>query len=96
LFFIISSASEQEAFHQKSDCFACVIASHGNEQPRPTKDKSLSKAYFRDHCLYGADDVTITTKSAIGRLSNAIGLENKPKLFFIQVIKSYTKLVFCL
>lgn len=68
----------------KSDCFACVIASHGNEKPRPLT-KPRDKVYLRDHCLYGRDEDTVTTKSVIEKISEVDELKNKPKLFFIQV-----------
>ena len=76
-----------EEFHKDSDCFAFVIGSHGNEKPRtlPKNEKPPTTVYYRDHCIYGTDDDTVTTKSIIVRISDVGALEGKPKLFFIQV-----------
>lgn len=88
MIWVLEVASEQNKFHKKSDCFVCVIASHGNEKPRPLKNKEKSTVYFRDHIVYGSDGETITTKSVIERFCQVEELENKPKLFFIQACRT--------
>ncbi|XP_052060252.1 caspase-7-like isoform X2 [Mytilus californianus] len=77
----------QEEFHLKSDCFVCVIASHGNERPRPVDDKQPSGLYFRDHCVYGIDNEPVATKHIVKKFSEVSSLENKPKLFCIQACR---------
>lgn len=77
-------ACEQTQFHRDSDCFACIIGSHGNEKPRSV-DSLPTCVYYRDHCIYGVDDDTVTTKSIIEKVIGVEGLQDKPKMFFIQV-----------
>ncbi|CAC5390960.1 CASP8 [Mytilus coruscus] len=84
---VLDIAAGQEEFHLKSDCFVCVIASHGNERPRPADDKQPPDLYFRDHCVYGIDNEPVATKQIVKKFSEVSSLENKPKLFFIQACR---------
>ncbi|VDH96970.1 Hypothetical predicted protein [Mytilus galloprovincialis] len=61
---VIHRACKQPGFHPMSDCFACVLASHGAEKARCSNGKPTS-VDLRDHCLYGVDHNTITTKAII-------------------------------
>ncbi|XP_063442976.1 caspase-3-like [Mytilus trossulus] len=84
---VFDIAAGQEEFHMKSDCFACVVASHGNERYRPVDDKKPPGLYFRDHCVYGIDNEPVATKQIVKKFSEVTSLENKPKLFFIQACR---------
>lgn len=79
---MLSSACKQTEFHQQSDCFACVLASHGTEKPRTMK---TSGVYYRDHCICGVDEDTVTTKSIIETITGTEALQDKPKMLFVQV-----------
>ncbi|XP_063439728.1 cell death protein 3-like [Mytilus trossulus] len=87
---VVEIACEQTQFHQNSDCFACIIGSHGNEKPRPV-DSLPTEVYYRDHCIYGVDNDTVTTKSIIEKVAGVKGLQDKPKMFFIQACRSKMK-----
>ncbi|VDI42956.1 Hypothetical predicted protein [Mytilus galloprovincialis] len=84
---VVDIACEQTQFHRDSDCFACIIGSHGNEKPRSV-DSLPTCVYYRDHCIYGVDDDTVTTKSIIEKVVGVEGLQDKPKMFFIQACRS--------
>ncbi|CAG2195023.1 unnamed protein product [Mytilus edulis] len=84
---VVDIACEQTQFHRDSDCFACIIGSHGNEKPRPV-DSLPTCVYYRDHCIYGVDNDTVTTRSIIEKVVGVEGLQDKPKMFFIQACRS--------
>ncbi|XP_076109147.1 caspase-6-like [Mytilus galloprovincialis] len=81
---VLEIACNQTEFHQQSDCFACVLASHGNEKPRTMKTPGLR---YRDHCISGVDEDTMTTKSIIETITETEALQDKPKMLFIQACR---------
>ncbi|XP_052060246.1 uncharacterized protein LOC127700688 [Mytilus californianus] len=85
---VVDIACEQTQFHRNSDCFAFIIGSHGNENPRPVNSLPPTRVYYRDHCLYGVDEDTVTTKSIIEKVAGVVELQDKPKMFFIQACRS--------
>lgn len=86
--------------HKNSDCFVCVIASHGQEEQTGT---SLHDSYLtrEQHIMGGVKYDTNHTQTKTTNLEkdlvktselidifsndNCEGLRGKPKLFFIQV-----------
>ncbi|XP_063439730.1 uncharacterized protein LOC134721011 isoform X2 [Mytilus trossulus] len=82
---VMEIACKQTEFHQQSDCFACVLASHGIEKPRTMKTPGL---YYRDHCICGVDEDTVTTKSIIETITGTEALQDKPKMLFIQACRT--------
>ncbi|CAG2195022.1 unnamed protein product [Mytilus edulis] len=52
---VLKIACKQTEFHQQSDYFACVLASHGTEKSRTMKTPGV---YYRDHCICGVDEDT--------------------------------------
>ncbi|XP_052060245.1 uncharacterized protein LOC127700687 [Mytilus californianus] len=83
---VVRIACELTEFHQQSDCFACVLASHGNEKPRTVKTPP-SGMYYRDHCIYGVDEDTVTTQNIIETITDTEALQDKPKMLFIQACR---------
>ncbi|VDI42958.1 Hypothetical predicted protein [Mytilus galloprovincialis] len=81
---VLKIACKQTEFHQQSDCFACVLASHGTEKPRTMK---TSGVYYRDHCICGVDEDTVTTKSIIETITGTEALQDKPKMLFVQACR---------
>ncbi|VDI76791.1 Hypothetical predicted protein [Mytilus galloprovincialis] len=82
---VLEIACNQTEFHQQSDYFACVLASHGNEKPRTMKTPGL---YYRDHCICGVDEDTVTTKSIIETITETEAVQDKPKMLFIQACRT--------
>ena len=67
--------------HKESDCFACVVATHGEEMPL---DKE-NDVRIRKHVIIGTDGMSVQTKELVEMFDNCEELRGKPKLFFIQV-----------
>ncbi|VDH96967.1 Hypothetical predicted protein [Mytilus galloprovincialis] len=67
---VIQTACKQPGFYRMSDCFACVLASHGGELEVYSNDKSQS-VLLREHCIYGVDNVPVSTKGIIDDLNDA-------------------------
>ena len=83
VFFVVTS-EEMNFFLEKSDAFACVLASHGNEIQEKNPTKTNIKVYH--HVIYGTDH-EIKTHLLMDLLkgNRCRQLRGKPKLFFIQV-----------
>ncbi|XP_033735087.1 uncharacterized protein LOC117323762 [Pecten maximus] len=83
---VLENAAKQTDYHHQSDCFACVIGSHGEE-----KFLKYSSPHKREHVIYGTDKHVSTNKlTGLFSDSQCPGLRNKPKLFFIQACRNYS------
>ena len=83
-FFFVVTSKEMDFFFEKSDAFACVLASHGNEVQEENPTNPNVKVYH--HVIYGTDRA-IRTHLLMDLLkgNRCRQLRGKPKLFFIQV-----------
>ncbi|CAG2207843.1 unnamed protein product [Mytilus edulis] len=76
----------QSKIHEKSDCFVCVIASHGEEMQIETKNNVIIK----EHVIVGTDGQCVKTRDIVEMFNedNCEGLKDKPKFFFIQACRT--------
>ncbi|XP_060080345.1 uncharacterized protein LOC132559736 [Ylistrum balloti] len=83
---VLEHAAKLLNYHLQSDCFACVIGSHGAEIPAHSDDKSAH--LNRKHVIFGTDK-HVDTNSLTDLFSDdkCPGLRHKPKLFFIQACR---------
>lgn len=74
-------------FHEESDCFVCVVASHGNEEQTNTDVHSTELS--REHVIVGVDGNAIKTSKLVEMFDNdhCEALQGKPKFFFIQACR---------
>ena len=80
--------------HIKSDCFVCVVASHGEEAQTNTDVHSTE--HNREHVIIGADGKELRTSDLVELFDDdhCEGLKDKPKFFFIQVFSFYLKYIY--
>ena len=80
--------------HIKSDCFMCVVASHG-EEVQINKDVH-STEHSSEHVIIGADGEKLRTSKLVELFDDdhCEGLTDKPKFFFIQVFSFYLKYIY--
>lgn len=73
--------------HNKSDCFVCVVASHGEEAQ--TDSGVHSTEHFREHVIIGFDGKPLRTSALVELFDedHCEGLKDKPKFFFIQACR---------
>lgn len=87
-----NEAASAREMHENADCFACVIASHGEEMEL-RKDGNVK---VLEHVIIGTDGQAIRTRDIVELFDsdNCEELENKPKFFFIQACRTgkHTKL----
>ncbi|KAL3875625.1 hypothetical protein ACJMK2_033557 [Sinanodonta woodiana] len=69
--------------HAESDCFVCVISTHGEDKEHYDYEETTVQ-----HVLYGTDSKFIYTSAITRMFANCPGLVDKPKLFFIQADRS--------
>ncbi|XP_063447430.1 uncharacterized protein LOC134726961 isoform X2 [Mytilus trossulus] len=83
----IATDIAKEGVHEKSDCFVCVVSSHGNEEQ--TKSDTHQASLEREQEILGVDGKGIKTSDLIDIFSdnNCKGLCGKPKFFFIQACR---------
>ena len=62
--------------HSQSDCFLCVVMSHGN-------DKDM---------FYSSDNKEISFKQLMAPIKSCESLKKKPKMFFFQACRGENKL----
>ncbi|XP_045216378.2 uncharacterized protein LOC123566401 [Mercenaria mercenaria] len=86
----IYKASQNEDFNQKSDSFALVISSHGEEVEEKKVRYPPKGATIWRHCVLGSDNSPLFIDDMISYFQDdkAKGLTGKPKLFFIQACRS--------
>ncbi|XP_021341944.1 caspase-1-A-like isoform X2 [Mizuhopecten yessoensis] len=83
---VLQDAAKLKEFHHQSDCFACVIGSHGAEISSGLNNHSALNT--KKHVIYGTDDHVDTNRlTDLFSDSNCPGLRHKPKLFFIQACR---------
>ncbi|XP_076073041.1 uncharacterized protein LOC143044766 [Mytilus galloprovincialis] len=84
---IADEVAGMEKEHSQSDCFVCVVASHGVEAQKDTRVHSLS--HDREHMIVGVDGKEISTSDFVEKFDgeNCEGLQGKPKFFFIQACR---------
>ncbi|CAC5418453.1 unnamed protein product [Mytilus coruscus] len=72
--------------HEKSDCFACVIASHGEEMELETENN----IHIKEHVIVGTDGRVVKTRDIVEMFNadNCEELKDKPKFFFIQACRT--------
>jgi len=72
--------------HNKSDCFVCVVASHGEEAQLIDTDVHGTE-HSREHVIIGVDWKELRTSALVELFDedHCEGLKDKPKFFFIQV-----------
>ncbi|XP_052068645.1 caspase-6-like isoform X1 [Mytilus californianus] len=83
----IAADIAKEGVHEKSDCFVCVVSSHGNEEQ--TKSDTHQSSLEREQEIMGVDGKGIKTSDLVEIFSddNCKGLRGKPKFFFIQACR---------
>ena len=76
----------QDEKNKDADCFACVISTHGNEEPEKVRHGATGKTVYQ-HCVYGSDGVPVYINDILDVVDEETSphLAGKPKLFFIQV-----------
>ncbi|KAL3875904.1 hypothetical protein ACJMK2_033809 [Sinanodonta woodiana] len=79
----LDKAASKTKFHEESDCFVCVISTHGEEIKHEHGQEITTQ-----NALYGTDGGFIYTSSITRQFSNCPELTGKPKLFFIQACRS--------
>ncbi|CAG2194584.1 CASP7 [Mytilus edulis] len=84
---IADEVAGMEKEHRESDCFVCVVASHGVEAQKDTRVHSLS--HDREHMIVGVDGKEMSTSDFVEKFDgeNCEGLQGKPKFFFIQACR---------
>ncbi|XP_052092691.1 caspase-7-like isoform X2 [Mytilus californianus] len=77
---------EMSKIHEKSDCFACVIASHGEEMELETENN----IHINEHVIVGTDGQVVKTRDIVEMFNadNCVELKDKPKFFFIQACRT--------
>ena len=80
--------------HIQSDCFVCVVASHGEEVQTNTDVHSTE--HSSEHVIIGADGEKLRTSKLVELFDDdhCEGLTDKPKFFFIQVFSFYLKYIY--
>lgn len=83
----------RDAVSAESDCFACVISSHGMEGQVRTSTPGVREPFIRtEHSINTRDGVVSTNKLLeLFNDRNCRPLKGKPKMFFIQVKTNRTK-----
>ena len=64
--------------HSNSDCFLCVVMSHGNE----------------NHAIYASDGQEISFEEIMAPIKSCASLFNKPKMFFFQACRGHCQMIF--
>ncbi|XP_061197022.1 caspase-6-like [Saccostrea echinata] len=78
----------QQSITKESDCFACVISSHGMEGQISTKGKGPEPFVRTEHFVYTRDGVVRTTELLeLFNDRNCRALRGKPRMFFIQACR---------
>ncbi|XP_069118708.1 uncharacterized protein [Argopecten irradians] len=81
---VLESAASLTDYHKQSDCFACVIGSHGEELVA----KGDGTTHKNKHVIYGTDTYVRTSKlTDLFSDNKCPGLRLKPKIFFIQACR---------
>lgn len=82
-----ATCKEMDFFLEKSDSFACVLASHGNEVQEDSPADPKVKVYH--HVIHGTNG-GIKTHLILDLLdeNRCNKLQGKPKLFFVQACRS--------
>lgn len=72
--------------HKKSDCFVCVVASHGEEMELGQK----KNVKIKEHVILGTDGQGIKTRDLVEMFDgdHCEELKDKPKFFFIQACRT--------
>ncbi|KAK3586005.1 hypothetical protein CHS0354_033122 [Potamilus streckersoni] len=79
----LDRAALKMKFHKESDCFVCVISTHGEEMKHTHGQETTTQ-----NALFGTDGGYIYTSDITRQFRNCCELEGKPKLFFIQACRS--------
>ncbi|XP_063447427.1 caspase-7-like [Mytilus trossulus] len=84
----IATKIAQDSIHEDSDCFVCVVASHGRE--KQTKTDTHGPFLEREQEILGVDGNEIRTSDFVAIFSDdkCKGLRGKPKFFFIQACRT--------
>lgn len=82
----------RDAVSAESDCFACVISSHGMEGKVSPVHPQVEKPFIKiEHFTYTRDGVVRTNELLeLFNDRNCRHLKGKPKMFFIQVRQNRT------
>ena len=78
----------QQRIIPETDCFACVISSHGMEGHAKVRGQGKNDPYVRtEHFIYTKDGVVRTTELLEPfNDRHCLNLRGKPRMFFIQVL----------
>jgi len=76
---LMATLEEQASLdHSNSDCFLCVVMSHGNE----------------NEAIYASDGQEISFEEIMAPIKSCASLFNKPKMFFFQACRGHCQMIF--
>lgn len=75
--------------NKDADCFACVISTHGSEEPEKQRHFRAGQTVYQ-HCVFGSDGIPVYLNDIVETVSEyrSPHLAGKPKLFFVQACRS--------
>ena len=84
LFAGVAACSSEK--NKEADCFACVISTHGSEEPEKQRRPEAGQTVYQ-HCVFGSDGIPVYLNDIVETVSEyrSPHLAGKPKLFFVQV-----------